>query len=110
MLSTNGWLISNIHPEENIPDYPVMDDLLAEIRKVPQHIALDALKIAREAGSPKTANIVTLGASSAFLGMEYESLKQAIRSIFLNKGDDIIEMNLQALDAGRDFAQQYVKA
>lgn len=110
MLSGNGWLITNIHPEVNIPDYPEMDDVLAEIRKVPQHIALDAQKIAREAGSPKTANIVTLGAASEHLGMEYESVKQAIRSIFRNKGEEIIAMNLQALNAGRKFASQYVKA
>jgi indolepyruvate ferredoxin oxidoreductase beta subunit len=110
MLSGKGWLITNIHPEINIPDYPDMDTLLDEIRRVPKHIAIDALKIAKENGSSKTANIVILGAASAHIGMDYESLKQAIKTIFQTKGDEIINMNLEALEAGRQFAYEYAKA
>ena len=110
MLSAEGWLITNIHPEKNIPDYPDMETLLDEIQKVPRQIAIDSLKIARENGSSKTANIVTLGAASAHIGMDYESLKLAIKTIFQTKGEEIIKMNLEALDAGRQFAHEYEKA
>jgi indolepyruvate ferredoxin oxidoreductase beta subunit len=110
MLSADGWLITNIHPEINIPDYPDMETLLDEIHQVPQHIAIDALKIAKDNGSSKTANIVILGAASAHIEMEYESLKQSIRTIFQTKGEEIIKMNLDALEAGRQFAYEYEKA
>jgi indolepyruvate ferredoxin oxidoreductase beta subunit len=110
MLSGDGWLITNIHPEKNIPDYPDMDTLLDEIHKVPQHIAINALEIAKDKGSSKTANIVILGAASAHIGMDYESLEQAIKTIFQTKGDEIIKMNLEALEAGKQFAHEYEKA
>jgi len=109
MLSQGGWLITNINPEVNIPNYPEMDDILEQIKKVPNHVALDAVMIAKEVGTPRTANIVTLGAAVEHLGMDYESLKNAIRTIFSTKGEDVINMNLMAMEAGRKFAMEYNK-
>jgi len=105
-LSGEGWVITNIRPFNNIPDYPDPDKIMGEIAKVPHHIALDADATAREAGSTKATNIVILGAASPFLGMAYEKIEEAIRFIFRNKGDKIIDLNLNALKAGRDFAVQ----
>lgn len=108
MLSPEGWLVTNTKPYINIRNYPEMDKLMAEIELQPRHIALDADEIARELGSPKSANMVILGAASPFLDIEYEQLQDAIRSIFSKKGDDIIRINLEALQAGRDFALQHL--
>jgi indolepyruvate ferredoxin oxidoreductase beta subunit len=49
---------------------------------------------------------VTLGAASPFLDMQYEKLEDAIRSVFLNKGEDVVNKNLQALKAGKDFTER----
>ncbi|MGB4536221.1 MAG: indolepyruvate oxidoreductase subunit beta, partial [Tenuifilaceae bacterium] len=46
-LSKKGWLVTNTIPFENIPDYPAIDQILAEVKKVPNHIALDADAIAK---------------------------------------------------------------
>jgi indolepyruvate ferredoxin oxidoreductase beta subunit len=105
-LSGEGWVITNLRPFNNIPNYPEIDKIIDEIAKVPHHIALDADATAKEAGSAKAANIVMLGAASPFLGMAYEKLEDAIRYTFRKKGDEIIELNLKALKAGRDFAEQ----
>ena len=78
------------------------------MRLVPHHIALDADAIAKEAGSSRAANTVILGAASPFLDMAYEKLENAIRYIFRNKGDKIINMNLNALKAGRDYANEHM--
>ena len=104
MLSPDGWLVTNTKPYINIKNYPEMDILLAEIARQPRHIALDADEIARELGSPKSANMVILGAASPFLEIEYVQLQEAIRNIFRRKGDDVIRINLDALQAGRDIA------
>ena len=109
MLTRDGWLITNTAPEVNIPDYPEMDNIISEVKKVSQHVAIDAVTIAKEAGTAKAANIVVLGAASEHIDMDYESLKQAIRSIFKTKGEDVINMNLKAMEAGRKFAQEYEK-
>ncbi len=101
-LNEKGWLITSTQPFNNIPDYPSMDDLITEIEKLPYHIALDADLMAREAGSLKVANIVMLGAASPFLDLDYDQLKKAIAFLFGKKGDEIVELNLKALEAGRN--------
>lgn len=105
MLSNDGWLITNTKPFININDYPEEDVLMAEINKQPNHIALDADSIAKDLGSPRSANIVILGAASPFLDMPYEKLEEAIRSLFGKKGKEIVDVNLAAMRAGREFAE-----
>lgn len=103
-LNKDGWLITNTKPMVNIPDYPKQENIQAEIAKVPQHITLDADKIARDLGTARAANIVVLGAASPYIDITYESLENAIRAIFKNKGDKIIQLNLDALKVGREIA------
>jgi indolepyruvate ferredoxin oxidoreductase, beta subunit len=105
-LSKDGWVITSTKPYVNIPDYPPIDDVMKEIQLLAHHIALDADTIAKEIGSAKAANIVILGAASPFLDMTYDKLENAIRFIFRKKGEDVINLNLQALKTGRDFAEQ----
>jgi indolepyruvate ferredoxin oxidoreductase beta subunit len=90
-------------PFINIPDYPPVDEILDEIRKRKNHIIIDAESIAREAGSVRSGNIVVLGAASPFISIPYHTLEKAIRKLFQRKGEDIVEVNLKALKAGRDF-------
>jgi indolepyruvate ferredoxin oxidoreductase beta subunit len=106
-LSKDGWLITNTTPFNNIPNYPEIGRVMAEIQKVPHHIALEADAMAKIAGSTKATNIVILGAASPFLGMAYEKLEDAIRFTFRKKGDKMIDLNLAALRAGHDFADQH---
>ena len=35
--------------------------------------------------------------------MSYESLENAIRQLFKRKGEEVVESNLKALKAGRDY-------
>jgi indolepyruvate ferredoxin oxidoreductase, beta subunit len=102
-LSPGGWLITNTKPFINIPDYPEMGKLMAEIEQFKNHIALDADEIAKNLGSARSANMVILGAASPFLEINYSELQGAIRRIFDRKGDEVVKLNLDALQAGRDF-------
>jgi indolepyruvate ferredoxin oxidoreductase beta subunit len=107
-LSSEGWLVTNTTPFNNIPNYPDMELVMAEVQKVPHHIALEADAIAKAAGSVKATNIVILGAASPFLGMAFEKLEESIRFTFRKKGDKIIDLNLAALKAGRDFTNEHI--
>ena len=102
----SGWVVTSINPFKNIPDYPPLEEVLAEIKKLPRYIIVDADKLAQAQGSVKAANIVVLGAASPFLGLKYSSLENAIRQLFGKKGEDIVELNLKALEAGRRFAEE----
>lgn len=101
-LSVHGWLVTNSTPFINIPDYPPVDEIIKEIRKIKNHRIIDADSIARETGSSRSGNMVVLGAASPFLDLPFESLEDAVRKLFGRKGQEIVEINLKALRAGRD--------
>lgn len=108
MLSKDGWIIANTVPFENITNYPEMERVLNKIKARKNHVVLDAEAIAKELGTVKAANMVVLGAAAPFLELEYEVLEDAIRAIFGRKGEDIVELNLKALKAGKDVAVEYM--
>jgi len=102
-LSETGWLVTNSNPFINIPDYPDIDKILLEVRKIKNHVIIDADEIAKEAGSARAGNIVILGAASPYLQLPFESLENAVRKLFGRKGDEVVESNIKALKAGLVF-------
>lgn len=105
-LAKKGWIITNSEPFINIEDYPPLDAILDEIRNISNNIIIDADRIAKQSGSARAGNIVVLGAASPFISMPYESLENGIRQLFGRKGEEIVEMNLRAMRAGRDFTER----
>lgn len=105
-LSDSGWLVTNSNPFINIPDYPKVEEVLSEIRKIKNHIIVDADSIAKESGSVRAGNMVILGAASIFIEMPSDSLENAIRKLFGSKGEDIVKINLEAFKAGREFSKR----
>jgi indolepyruvate ferredoxin oxidoreductase beta subunit len=101
-LSLNGWLVTNSVPFVNISDYPPLEDIIQEIRKVKNHKIIDADAIAKEAGSARSGNMVILGAASPYIGLPFESLEKAVNRLFMQKGEEVVEINIKALRAGRD--------
>jgi indolepyruvate ferredoxin oxidoreductase beta subunit len=105
-LSETGYLVTNITPFVNIPNYPEIEGILAEIGKHPRNIAIDADTIAKEVGSARASNMVMLGAASPFIDIEYSKLENGIRTIFERKGEEVVNLNLEALRRGRQFAEE----
>ena len=106
MLSSQGWLITSTEPFINIPNYPDLEKVMAEIKKQPHHIVINADQMAKDLESPKSANMVMLGAASPFLDIPFEELEKALQTIFGKKGEDVVAKNIAALKAGRDFAEK----
>ncbi|MDR1346469.1 MAG: indolepyruvate oxidoreductase subunit beta [Bacteroidales bacterium] len=106
-LSKEGWLITNSKPFVNISNYPEEAVLMAELDKQPRKVVIDADRIAKEAGSSRSANMVILGAASPFIQIEFEAIENAVQEIFGKKGEEMVSINLQCLHAGRDFAEQH---
>ena len=106
-LAPDGWIITNTVPFVNIPDYPDLEQVMAALKAFPHVIAIDVDAIAKDTGSPRSANMVLLGATAAVLNMlQPDKLREGIRRIFARKGDAVVEMNLKAFDAGLASAQQ----
>jgi indolepyruvate ferredoxin oxidoreductase beta subunit len=104
-LSKKGYVVTNTTPFVNIPDYPELDRVLGEVKKQPHYIAIDADKVAKEVGNSRASNMVMLGAASPFIDIPFELIEDGIRKIFTRKGEDIVNLNLEALRAGRKFAE-----
>ncbi len=104
-LKEDGWIVTNTTPFINIPDYPNLTELLKEIEKIPNHIAINADEIARQVKSPRSSNMVVLGAASHFVDVPYSALENGVKRIFERKGEKIVQLNLEAMRAGREFAE-----
>jgi len=103
-LSENGWIVTNTSPFVNIENYPELETVLAQIKTRKNHIAIDADRIAKEIKSARSSNIVMLGAASPFMDIPFEHLENGIREIFGRKGEEVVNVNLEALRLGRKFA------
>ena len=103
-LAPDGWVVSSSKTFVNIDNYPSEEHLFEEIRSIRNHVLLDASAIARELGSPKVSNMVMLGAAMEYLGIKQESLEGALHTLFSRKGEDLVKLNIEALNAGRKGA------
>ncbi len=106
-LSIDGWLITNMTPFKNIPDYPEVDELVKEIEKVKNHVMLDADGIAKQMKARRSMNTVMLGAAMPFLGFSEEELIGGINGIFGKKGEKVVNQNIEALRAGKAEAEKF---
>lgn len=104
-LKMDGWLISNTTPYTNIANYPPIDDVIAEIRMIPNHVLIDADTIAKEMEARRSTNVIILGAAVSHLGFDVIVLEKAIERIFGKKGQKVVEQNIIALHKGMDFAK-----
>jgi len=107
-LRSDGWLITSSNAFVNIPNYPDKEAVKAEIKKIKNHIFIDAEAIAKELGSVRSANMVMLGAAAPFLEMPFEQIEKAIAKLFGNKGEAVVELNQKAMKAGYEFSNRAV--
>ncbi len=105
-LAKEGWIVTNTEPFVNIPNYPSIESVNAELDKIRNVIKVDVDAIAKEAGNPRAANMVLLGACSHLLGIEPEKFEQGIAMIFGRKGAEAVELNLKAFRAGQIAAEK----
>jgi len=98
MLKPNGVVISN---SSLIPVEGGRDDL-DEVRIPCNDMAIDL-------GNPRTAAIIALGAFCARCEiLDFESVREAVRYNFKSK-PKLIDLNLNALEAGAEFARKHPK-
>ena len=106
MLHADGWVITNNVPFKNVPDYPSDADLEKAMKSVKNMIAFNADQLAKEIGSPRSANMVILGAAADKLRLPYEEFEKAVAAIFAAKGEDIVNANLKAMASGREQSRK----
>ncbi len=103
-LKADGWIITNTVPFVNIPNYPDMEQVMANLEAWPHTVAFDMDEVAKSVATQRSANMVLLGAASPMIDIEVEKIEHAIDTIFRAKGERIVEANIRAFRAGRDVA------
>ncbi len=108
-LKEGGWVVTSSKPFINIPNYPDVEAVMAELRKLPNLLMADVEQIAADAGVARSTNIVLLGAASSILGIKSEDLEGGIGRIFARKGDAVIESNIKAFRIGVEAVADQLK-
>lgn len=101
-LHKDGWVITAATPFINIPGYPDIEAINASLAKLPKVVSIDIEGLAKVNHMPKAANMILLGASADALGMDFDILKDAVRTVFGAKGEAIVDMNIKALEIGHE--------
>ena len=70
-LNKEGWIITSSTPFVNIPNYPDLEVLKADLGKVKNVILIDIEQLAKDNGVPRSANVILLGAAQKALGIDY---------------------------------------
>ena len=107
-LSPDGWIVTSTAPFVNIPNYPEMVEIEKELAKGGNLIAFDMEEMAKETASPRSSNMVLLGAASHFIDIFSDKIEAAIRSVFSSKGESIVDSNIKAFRAGREKAYSFI--
>ncbi len=108
-LSEHGSIVASTVPFVNIPDYPPIEQVLEKIAQFPNHVLVDADRLARAAGSGRAVNTVMLGAASGLLGLDAADIEASIAQMFERKGPAVVQVNQRACRFGRNAAVAYVE-
>lgn len=104
-LKDEGWIITNTVPFVNINNYPEPEAIESALGSHSNVVAFDMDEVAKEKASPRSSNMVLLGAASPFMEIEPELIEEGIRTVFGPKGEKMVEMNIAAFRAGREAAE-----
>lgn len=99
-LSTDGVLITSAEPFVNIPNYPAIEKIYDTIKTLPKGYVIKSVELAKEAGSPKTENMVLVGAALDYIPVKRETIENAIKTRFGAKDPKLVDINLKALALG----------
>lgn len=108
-LNPKGWIVTNTAPFKNIDNYPEENALFAELRTHDNVVAFDMDEMAKNVASPRSSNMVLLGAAAPFIDLEKDKIEDGIRSVFGRKGEKMVEMNILAFRAGYDYTTNLLK-
>jgi indolepyruvate ferredoxin oxidoreductase beta subunit len=101
-LKKDGWIVTNSKPFENISNYPNMEKIMEEYDHLANKVVIDVEQISKDLGAPRSGNVVLLGAASPYIGIDFSRLENGLRQVFGKKGEEVVEINLKALRAGKE--------
>jgi indolepyruvate ferredoxin oxidoreductase beta subunit len=114
-LSKNGIAVINTRPivpytvPLGLTKYPQIKNVLETLKRKSRNVtALDATKLAKEAGVPVAANMVMLGAlaGTGKLPIKNKTLKKVMKAHF---SKEMVRINIKAFDLGFEVSRNFAK-
>lgn len=99
-LAPEGWVITSSKPFVNIPNYPDIAEIKAELAKMKNLVMFDIDALAKENNMAKSGNVILLGGAVDAIGIPYDKIEASVRRIFTPKGEAVVEQNVKALRLG----------
>lgn len=99
-LKKGGWIVTSKTPFVNIPNYPDVEKVYAELNAIGNVKLVDAEEIAKENQMNRSVNMILLGAAAEALGLDVKTLGESVSRIFGSKGEEVVAMNVKALELG----------
>lgn len=109
MLRPDGWIVTDVTPVRNVAVYPDAAKLFDALFSAPRVIAVDAARIAHQAGVAKAHSVAMMGAASGLMPVPAELLEKHLRALFAGKGERIDSGNVEAFRRG-DAAGRFAAA
>jgi len=100
-LSPRGVVLTARTTVENVSRYPDAAALDGELAAV-SAVVIDAVALAKEAGTARCANMVMAGVASPWIGLEEAALEAAIERLFASKGRSVVDVNLSGFRRGAE--------
>ncbi len=99
-LKPEGILVTAAEPFVNITNYPDLETIYAAIRRLRRQRIVKAEALAKDAGSPKSVNMVLIGAALKALPVSAKAVAQSVHDTFARKDPRLVEINMKALELG----------
>lgn len=87
-------------------DGPEGGDFEAEEHEGVYMYPVPMTKLSKEIKSPISKNMVALGAVAELFGVPMESIKSSVHDKFIRKGQEVVDKNFEALDAGVNYVKE----
>ena len=100
-LGADGAVVSGIETIRNIDPYPELATIMEPLRSIKKHRLIATTALARQAGNPKSANLVLVGAASSYLPLAEADIIASVSDIFGRKGTEVVALNERAFALGQ---------
>ncbi len=71
-------------------------------------LSVPLTQIAEELGTSLMKNMVSIGATSAILGIAVDSYRNIVEDMFLRKGEKVVEKNMEAIARGAEYVNNLI--
>lgn len=103
LMAKDSYCVTSNNPLKNMQTYPDEELLLKELSAMENVSLFDTKQIAKELKNKHAGNIVLLGLASKKIPIAQSVWHQVFEELFSRKGENVVQMNIDAFEYGRNL-------